>query len=109
VTEYALMNLDDRGQMFISPGAEVYEGMIIGEFNKDNDLNVNCCREKKLTNVRASGSDHYQALKGVRQMTLERCIEWIEQDEWIEVTPENIRMRKKTLESNKRSVTRRGD
>ena len=108
VTEYALMNLDDRGQMFLGPGAEVYEGMIIGEFNKDNDLNVNACREKKLTNVRASGSDHYQALKGVRQMTLERCIEWIEQDEWIEVTPENIRMRKKALGQNQRSVTRRG-
>ncbi len=107
--EYALLNLDDRGTMFIKPGVEVYEGMIIGEFNKENDLNVNCCREKKLTNVRAAGSDHYQALKGTREMTLERCIEWLEQDEWIEVTPKNIRMRKKTLKINQRSIIRRGD
>ncbi len=107
--EYALLNLDDRGVMFISPGVEVYEGMIIGEFNKENDLNVNACREKKLTNVRASGSDHYQALKGIREMTLERCIEWLEQDEWIEVTPKNIRMRKKVLKINQRSIVRRTD
>jgi GTP-binding protein len=108
-TEYALLNLDDRGQMFIKPGVEVYEGMIIGEFNKENDLNVNPVREKKLTNVRAAGSDHYEALKGVREMTLERCIEWIEQDEWIEVTPLNIRMRKKILKENQRSIVRRTD
>lgn len=107
--EYALLNLDDRGVMFIKPGVEVYEGMIIGEFNKENDLNVNPCREKKLTNVRAAGSDHYEALKGTREMTLERCIEWLEQDEWIEVTPKNIRMRKKVLKLNQRSIIRRGD
>lgn len=108
-TEYALLNLDDRGLMFIKPGVEVYEGMIIGEFNKENDLNVNPTREKKLTNVRAAGSDHYVALKGTRDMTLERCIEWIEQDEWIEVTPANIRMRKKTLKQNQRSIIRRSE
>jgi GTP-binding protein len=107
--EYALLNLDDRGVMFLSPGVEVYEGMIIGEFNKENDLNVNPCREKKLTNVRAAGSDHYQALKGIREMTLERCIEWLEQDEWIEVTPKTIRMRKKILKQNQRSIVRRID
>jgi GTP-binding protein len=108
-TEYALINLDDRGLMFIKPGDEVYEGMIIGEFNKENDLNVNPTREKKLTNVRAAGSDHYVALKGTREMTLERCIEWIEQDEWIEVTPKNVRMRKKVLKENQRSIVRRSD
>lgn len=108
-TEYALINLDDRGLMFIKPGDEVYEGMIIGQFNKENDLNVNPVREKKLTNVRAAGSDHYVALKGTRDMTLERCIEWIEQDEWIEVTPKNIRMRKKVLKGNQRSIVRRID
>jgi GTP-binding protein len=108
-TEYALINLDDRGLMFIKPGDEVYEGMIIGEFNKENDLNVNPVREKKLTNVRAAGSDHYVALKGTRDMTLERCIEWIEQDEWIEVTPKNIRIRKKVLQGNQRSIVRRSD
>lgn len=105
--EYALLNLDDRGSMFFGPGVDVYEGMIIGEFNKENDLNVNVCREKKLTNVRAAGSDHYQALKGTKDMTLERCIEWIEQDEWIEVTPKNIRMRKKVLPANLRNIKRR--
>ena len=109
VTEYALLNLDDRGVMFYKPGIEVYEGMIIGEFNKENDLNVNPTRERKLTNVRASGSDHYVALKGTRDMTLERCIEWIENDEWIEITPKNIRMRKKQLKGNQRSIIRRGD
>jgi GTP-binding protein len=108
-TEYALINLDDRGMMFVKPGVEVYEGMVVGEFNKENDLNINPCREKKLTNVRAAGSDHYVALKGTREMTLERCIEWIEQDEWIEVTPLNIRMRKKVLKGNQRSIVRRTD
>jgi GTP-binding protein len=108
-TEYALMNLDDRGLMFIEVGSEVYEGMIIGEFNKGNDLNVNPTKEKKLTNVRAAGSDHYVSLKGAREMTLERCIEWIEQDEWIEVTPKNIRMRKKVLKVNQRSIVRKSE
>jgi GTP-binding protein len=109
VTEYALMNLDDRGTMFIKIGDEVYEGMVIGEFNKENDLNVNPTRERKLTNVRAAGSDHYVSIKGAREMTLERCIEWIEQDEWIEVTPKNVRMRKKVLKGNQRSIIRRID
>ncbi len=107
VTEYALLNLDDRGVLFLQPGVEVYEGMVIGEFNKENDLNVNPCREKKLTNVRAAGSDHYEALKGIRQMSLEKCIEWIEEDEWIEVTPKSIRLRKKILPANQRSIIRR--
>jgi len=105
--EYALLNLDDRGVLFIQPGVDVYEGMIVGEFNRENDLNVNPCREKKLTNVRAAGSDHYEALKGIRDMNLERCIEWIDDDEWIEVTPKNIRLRKKTLAQNQRSIIRR--
>lgn len=105
--EYALLNLDDRGVMFIRPGTQIYEGMVIGENNRENDLNVNACREKKLTNVRAAGSDHYEALKGIREMTLERCIEWIDDDEWIEVTPKNIRLRKKVLPQNQRSIIRR--
>lgn len=109
VTEYALLNLDDRGVLFVDPGVEVYEGMVIGEFNKENDLNVNPCREKKLTNVRAAGSDHYDAIKGRRDMTLEKCIEWIEEDEWIEVTPETIRIRKKVLATNQRSIIRRSE
>ncbi len=106
--EYALLNLEDRGVLFTPPGVPVYEGMIIGEFNKENDLNVNACREKKLTNVRAAGSDAHVTLRGLRQMTLERCIEWIDDDEWIEVTPQNIRLRKKVLQANMRSIIRRG-
>lgn len=107
--EYALLNLEDRGVLFIKPGVEVYEGMVIGEFNKDNDLNVNACREKKLTNVRAANAEILVTLRGIREMTLERCIEWIDEDEWIEVTPDNIRVRKKQLKQNQRSIVRRGD
>lgn len=107
--EYSLLRLDDRGVLFVKPGDEVYEGMVIGEHAKDNDLNVNPTQERKLTNVRASGSDHYEALKGIREMNLERCIEWIEDDEWIEVTPKKIRIRKKILKSNQRSIIRRKD
>ncbi len=107
--EYALMTLQNRGKLFITHGTEVYEGMVIGEHAKDNDLNVNPCKEKKLTNVRASGSDHFEAMHGVTDMGLEKCIEWIEDDEWIEVTPLNIRVRKKQLKANSRSIVRRID
>ncbi len=107
--EYALLNLDDRGTLFIRPGEQLYEGMIVGENSRENDMNVNACREKKLTNVRAAGSDHYEALKGIREMTLERCIEWIDDDEWIEVTPKTIRLRKKILPANQRGIIRRID
>ncbi len=103
---YALFNLEDRGLLFCEPGVPVYEGMIVGEFNKENDLNVNPCKEKKLTNHRASGSDELVQLKGIREMTLEKCIEWIEDDEWIEVTPSTIRIRKKSLKGNTRSIIR---
>lgn len=104
--EYALKSLEERGQLFVGPGVKVYEGMILGECAKDNDLNVNACKEKKLTNVRAAGSDGLIILQGIRKMSLENCIEWIEDDEWIEVTPENIRIRKKILAKNMRSVKR---
>ncbi len=107
-TEYALMGLEDRGILFLDPGVEVYEGMIIGECNKDNDLNVNVCREKKLTNVRAAHAEILVTLAGTREMSLERSIEWIDEDEWIEVTPKSIRLRKKVLPKNYRSVKRNG-
>ena len=103
---YALMNLEDRGVLFMGPGVDVYEGMIIGEFNKDNDLNVNPCKEKKLTNIRSAGAEFLVTLAGIRKMSLEQCIEWIDEDEWIEVTPKNIRLRKKVLAGNLRSVKR---
>lgn len=104
--EYALFGIEERGVLFVGPGKKVYEGMIIGEHAKEQDLNVNACREKKLTNVRASGSEVLVTLAGLRKMSLEQCIEWIEDDEWIELTPESIRLRKKTLKANMRSVKR---
>jgi GTP-binding protein len=104
--EYALLGLEDRGVLFLKPGVKVYEGMIIGEHNKDNDLNVNPCKEKKLTNIRAAHAEVLVTLSGIRDMSLERCLEWIDEDEWIEVTPKNIRMRKKVLATNLRSVKR---
>ncbi len=105
-TAYALESVQDRGQLFIGEGIDMYEGMIIGEAAKDNDLNVNACRPKKLTNIRTTSSDGIVMLNGVRKMSLEACIEWIDEDEWIEVTPQNVRIRKKVLASNMRSVKR---
>ena len=107
--EYALFSIEERGTLFVGPGVKVYEGMLIGEHAKENDLNVNCCREKKLTNVRASGAEILVTLRTLRKMSLEQYIEWIEDDEWIEVTPQNIRIRKKVLKQNMRSVKRERD
>lgn len=104
--EYALSSLEDRGVLFVGPGTKVYEGMIIGEHAKDSDLNVNPCKEKKLTNVRSSGSDGLTILSGTKKMSLEESLEWIDEDEWIEVTPENIRLRKRVLAKNQRPVVR---
>jgi GTP-binding protein len=105
--EYGLLGLEDRGILFVEPGVPVYEGMIIGENNRDNDLNVNPCREKKLTNIRAAHAEVLVTLRGLRKMSLEESLEWIDEDEWVEVTPKSIRLRKKILEQNKRSVVRR--
>ncbi len=104
--EYGLLGLEDRGVLFLGPGVPVYEGMIIGENSKDNDMNVNPCREKKLTNIRAAHAELLVTLSGIRKMSLERCIEWIDEDEYIEVTPKSIRLRKKVLQGNLRSVKR---
>jgi GTP-binding protein len=104
--EYGLLGLEDRGVLFVEPGVPVYEGMIIGENNKENDMNVNPCREKKLTNIRAAHAEMLVTLAGIRKMSLEQCIEWIDEDEWIEVTPKSIRLRKKILGQNFRSVKR---
>ncbi len=103
-TEYALASVQERGLLFIGEGVEVYEGMIIGECAKDNDLNVNPVKPKKLTNMRTTGSDGITNLYGIKQMSLEKCIEWIDDDEWIEVTPLSVRLRKKILPANLRSV-----
>jgi GTP-binding protein len=104
--EYGLLSLEDRGILFFGPGHAVYEGMIIGEHSKENDLNVNPCKEKKLTNIRAAHAEVLVTLSGVRKMSLEQCIEWIDEDEWIEITPKSIRLRKKVLSQNLRSVKR---
>ena len=101
-TSHALYNLQERGELFIGPGVEVYEGMIIGENAKDNDLDVNVVREKKLTNMRASTSDEAIRLVPHRQLNLEQAIEFIADDEFVEVTPKSLRLRKKILQSNKR-------
>ena len=101
-TAYALGQLEDRGVMFIEPGAEVYEGMIVGENNHDNDLAVNVVKGKKLTNTRASGSDHTVVLKRPRLLSLEVCLDYINNDELVEVTPISYRMRKKILNTELR-------
>jgi len=102
-TAYAIWNLQERGVMMVEHGDEVYEGMIVGEHAKDNDLEVNITREKKLTNVRASGSDEAIRIVPVKKMTLERAMEWIKESELIEVTPKNIRLRCRELDPHKRS------
>jgi len=101
-TAYSLWNLQERGELFVGPGVEVYEGMIIGENAKDNDLDVNVVREKKLTNMRASTADEAIRLVPFRQLNLEQAIEFIAEDEFVEVTPKSLRLRKKTLPANRR-------
>jgi len=99
---YALDKLNDRGMMFVKPGDEVYEGMIVGENNKDTDMVVNVCREKKLSNMRTTGSDENIILKPPRDMSLEIALEYIEDDELVEITPKTIRLRKRHLKENER-------
>src|SRR5947209_437484 len=101
-TAYALWNLQERGELFVGPGIDVYEGMIIGENAKDTDLDVNVVREKKLTNMRASTADEAIRLVPFRQLNLEQAIEFIADDEFVEVTPKSLRLRKRALQANKR-------
>ena len=101
-TGYSLYNLQDRGTLFIGPGQEVYIGMVVGENNKDNDLIVNVCKEKKLTNMRAAGSDENISLSPPRIMSLEQTLGYLNEDEIAEITPESIRLRKKILDENER-------
>ena len=101
-TAYALWGLQERGELFVGPGIELYEGMIIGENAKDNDLDVNAVREKKLTNMRASTADEAIRLVPFRALNLEQAIEFITDDEFAEVTPKSLRLRKKVLQANKR-------
>ena len=108
-TPYALFNLQPRGILFVGSGVDVYEGMVIGEHSRDNDIDVQACREKKLTNVRASGKDEAVVLTPPRQMSLEKTIEWIDMDELVEVTPNHIRIRKRILKGNMRPKKKKLD
>jgi GTP-binding protein len=102
VTGHALEALQDRGILFVQPGDEVYEGQVVGEHCRDNDLTVNVCREKKLTNMRAAGSDKTVVIKPPRQINLELALEYIDDDELVEITPSAIRIRKVYLKENER-------
>ncbi len=103
---YALFHLEPRGRLFIAPGEIVYEGMIVGEYNKDKDLNVNPCKEKKLTNMRAAGKDESTSCTPVKRMSLERAINFIKDDEMVEVTPKSVRLHKRVLSAQKRHMIR---
>ena len=107
VTTYACAGMIDRGELFIDIGTDVYAGMIIGERNRSEDLNVNITREKKLTNMRASGSDTKVSLRPPRQLSLDQSIEFIAEDELVEVTPTTIRLRKMELDQTKRASQRK--
>jgi GTP-binding protein len=102
VTAYAIEGLQPRGVLFVSPTDEVYEGMIVGEHARGNDLDVNIVKEKKLTNMRASGSDDTVHLVPPRLMNLEQALEFIKEDELVEVTPKAFRLRKRILKANQR-------
>jgi GTP-binding protein len=99
---YALFNLEPRGQLFITPGEPVYEGMIVGEHNRDNDIDVNPTKEKKLSNMRAAGKDENIILTPVRPMSLERALHFVREDEMVEITPRYLRLRKMELSAQKR-------
>ncbi|MET1002736.1 MAG: translational GTPase TypA, partial [Acidimicrobiia bacterium] len=106
-TTYSLMNLQDRGSMLVGPGVECYEGMIVGENARPDEMDVNPTKEKKLTNVRAAGSDDLVRLVPPRLMSLEQALEFIADDECVEVTPKNVRLRKVIFSASERAVKRK--
>jgi GTP-binding protein len=106
ITPYALYNLLSSGRQFVLPGEQAYEGQVIGESTRPNDLNLNVCREKHLTSVRTAGKDENIILPPIPSRTLDWALDWIDEDEWVEVTPKSIRIRKKELNQNQRSVVR---
>jgi len=99
---FALFNLQERGTLFVTPGDPVYEGMIVGESARPDDIDVNAAKEKKLTNMRTTASDEMIILEPPRQLTLELALEYIEDDELIEVTPSSVRLRKRALNATER-------
>jgi GTP-binding protein len=107
MTPYALFNLLANGKQFVLPGEGTYEGMIIGEHTRPNDIVVNCIREKHLSSVRTAGKDENVILPPIVNRTLEWALDWIDNDEWVEITPQSVRIRKKELAGNKRSVIRK--
>ncbi len=109
VTGYALMGLDQRGRFFVDPGVEVYEGMVVGRANDDKDVALNVVRAKKLTNMRAAGTDENFKMPPAEEMSLERAIEFIEDDELVEVTPKSLRIRKRALDESERIRARKRD
>jgi len=102
ITAYAVEQLHDRGIMFVAPGEKVYAGQIVGEHSRDNDLTVNAVRAKHLTNIRQSTKEATVALKAPRRMSLEQCLEYLEDDELVEITPKSIRLRKRILDEGSR-------
>jgi GTP-binding protein len=105
-TAYALYKLEERGSMFIGAQEQVYEGMIVGEASRENDINVNVVRAKQLTNIRSAGADEKLILTPKVQLTLEKALEYIAEDELVEITPAAVRIRKKVLAANQRSIVR---
>jgi GTP-binding protein len=97
----------DRGELFVSVGTEVYDGMVIGERNKTNDLALNITREKKLSNMRSSGSDNTVTVRPPRELSLDQSIEFISEDELVEITPMSVRLRKMDLDQQKREATQK--
>ena len=102
VTTHAVEALQDRGDLFVKPGDQVYEGQVVGEHCREGDLNVNICREKKLTNIRSSTKEIATGLQATRPMGLEASLAWIAEDELVEVTPKAVRLRKRVLAANQR-------
>ena len=103
VTAYAMVNLQERGVLFVEPGTEVYEGMIVGENSRADDMDINITKEKKLTNVRASSADNFEKVIPPRKLSLEQSLEFCREDECVEVTPESVRIRKVILDSGERN------
>src|SRR5699024_478558 len=106
-TAYGILHLEDRGTIFVDPGTEVYAGMIVGEHNRENDLTVNITKEKHLTNIRSANKDQTSIVQKARDMSLEESIQYLDDDEYCEVTPENIRLRKKLLDKNEREKAKK--
>jgi GTP-binding protein len=107
-TGYALFHLQERGRFFIGPQEPVYEGMIVGEYSREINLAVNVCREKKLTNIRAAGHDEAIRLTTPRRMSLDLALEWIDDEELVEVTPHSVRLRHRVLKTALRNKHRAG-